>query len=111
MMVIIRTMDFPDGTRRGTMEDAVDIAPAPLTSASAREGSRRSAVDWNAHCVVFMVRDRLAEARADAARRARVPRRPARRLRQRAGEALIRLGRRLATDGVALEISRSASRG
>jgi hypothetical protein len=59
-------------------------------------------VDWNEHYVVFLVRERLAEARADAERRSRLPRRPARRLRQRAGEALIRLGRRLATEPVGL---------
>ncbi|MBI2215972.1 MAG: hypothetical protein HYU51_01625 [Candidatus Rokubacteria bacterium] len=69
-------------------------------------------MDWNEHYVVFLVRERLAEARSDAERRARLPRRPARRLRQRAGAALIRLGRRLAGEGVPLtELSKSVSRG
>lgn len=60
-------------------------------------------MDWNEPYVAFLVRERLAEARMDAERRAQLPRRPERRLRQRAGEALIRLGRRLAGDAVVLD--------
>lgn len=59
-------------------------------------------MDWNEHYVGFLVRERLAEARAEAARRALVPRRADRRLRQRLGAALIRLGHRLAGDGAGL---------
>ncbi len=66
-------------------------------------------MDGNEHYVVFLVRERLAEARADAERRARLPRRPERRLRRRIGEAFIRLGRRLACDGAVLEPSTGTS--
>ncbi len=50
----------------------------------------------NEHYVEFLVRQRLADARADAARLASIPRRRRRSLRVRLGGALIALGRRLA---------------
>jgi hypothetical protein len=94
-MVEITTIDFPDRSTCGIV------------------GARRkTAVDWNEYVVVVLVRERLAEARADAERRARLPRRPSRRVRRRAGEALIRLGRRLAGEGVVLDgLPEPASRG
>ncbi len=50
----------------------------------------------NEHYVEFLVRERLADARADRARLASIPRRRRRALRMRLGGALIALGRRLA---------------
>ena len=53
-------------------------------------------MDYNEHALQFLVRERLADMRRQAARRALVPRRARRPLRARLGLALIALGRVLA---------------
>ena len=71
-------------------------------------------MDVNDYALELLVRDRLAEARRDAARRAlRPPSRWPRSVRARIGHALIALGRALAgePDGVVAPARPEASRG